>query len=67
MDYRDADRFELSDVQNFVAVQIVNVAVRDEIKIRTANGACSWQACKGRAIFENCGFRYARSVVGEFQ
>ncbi len=67
MDDGDADRFELCDVENFVVVEIVDVAVGDEIKIGAANGAGGGKSCEWRAIFENGGARDASRVFGKFE
>src|SRR5882672_4378989 len=67
MDDGDADGFELRDVENFVVVEIVDVAVGDEIKIGAANGAGSGKGCELRAIFEDGGARDASAVVGKFE
>jgi len=67
MDDGDADGFELRDVENFVVVEIVDVTVGDEIKIRAANGAGSGKGCERRAIFEDGGARDASAVLGKFE
>ena len=67
MDDGDANGFELGGVENFSGVEIVNVAVRDEIKIGAANGAGGWKRCEGGAIFEDGGFCDAKAVVGKFE
>src|SRR5882762_8198353 len=59
----DADGFELSDVENFVVVEIVDVTVGDEIEIGAANGAGGGKARELRAIFEDSGARDATAVV----
>src|SRR5438876_1850969 len=67
MDDGDADGFELGDVENFVVVEIVDVAVGDEIKIGAANGAGGGKGCELRAIFQNSSAGDARAVVGKFE
>jgi len=67
MDNGDADGFELRDVENFVVVEIVDVAVGDEIKIGAANGAGGGKGCERRAIFEDGGARDASAVFGKFE
>src|SRR5882757_8892238 len=63
----DADGFELSDVENFVVVEIVDVTVGDEIEIGAANGAGGGKARELRAIFEDSGARDASAVIGKFE
>src|SRR6266850_2800986 len=63
----DADGFELSDVQNFVVVEIVDVAVCDEVEIRTANGAGRGEGGERRAIFEHSRASDASAVFGKFE
>src|SRR5882757_7695367 len=63
----DADGFELSDVENFVVVEIVDVTVGDELEIGAANGAAGGKARELRAIFEDSGARDASAVIGKFE
>src|SRR5579871_3988996 len=67
MDDGDADGFQLSRVEDFSGVEIVNVAVGDEIEIGAANCAGSWEAREGRAIFEDGGFSDAKPVFRKFE
>src|SRR5438105_275405 len=67
MNDSDADGFELGDVENFIVVEIVDVAVGDEIEIGAANGAGGGKGCELRAIFEDGGARDASAVVGKFE
>src|SRR5262249_33356775 len=66
MHNRDAHGLEPSYVQNFVAVEIVNLAVGDEIEIGAANGAGRWQHAERGAEFEDGNLSDPRSVSGEF-
>src|SRR5882724_10626706 len=63
----DADGFELSDVENFVVVEIVDVTVGDEIKIGATNGAGGGKARELRTIFEDGGAHDASAVIGKFE
>src|SRR5579859_4436032 len=63
----DANGFELSDVENFVVVEIIDVAVGDEIKIGAANGAGGGKAGERRAIFEDGGAGDASAVFGKLE
>ena len=67
MNDSDADGFELRDVENFVVVEIVDVAVGDEIEIGAANGAGGGKGCELRAIFEDGGARNASAVFGKLE
>jgi len=67
MEDGDADGFELSDVQNFIVVEIVDVTVCDEVKIRAADGARRGESGERRAIFENSGASDASAVFGKFE
>src|SRR5256885_16732457 len=63
----DADGFELRDVENFVVVEIVDVTVRDEIKIGAPNGAGGGKGCELRTVFQNSSAGDASAVVGKFE
>jgi len=67
MDDGDADGFELGDVENFPVVEIVEMAVGDEIKIGAANGAGGGKRGESGAIFEDSGFCDARVGCGKFE
>src|SRR5215475_333476 len=67
MHHGDAHGFELCDVQNFSRVQVVNMAVGDEVEVGAANGTGGGQAHELRATFQNCCARNARAVGGKFE
>ena len=46
-------RLEPRDIQDFVAIQIVELAVGNEVEIRASNRAGGWQYAQLRTIFED--------------
>ena len=67
MDHGDANRFELGGIENFAVVEIVHVAVGDEIEIGAADGASGGQASEAGTVFENRGSCYAGAIVGKIE
>src|SRR5439155_11815113 len=66
MDDGDTHRLKAGNVQDFVAIEIVDLAVGYEIEVRAANRAGGGQDANGRAEFQDSKLADARSIGGQF-
>ncbi len=67
MEDGDADGFKLGRIEDFSCVEIVDVAVGDEIEVGAANCAGCGKRCERGSIFKDGGFRDAEAVFGKFE
>src|SRR5579885_1115148 len=65
--HSDAHRRQSDKVQDAVAVQIVDLAVYDKIKIVAAKRARGGQRCEARAIFQDRCLRDMEAILRELE